>query len=197
MHWHFLHAEETVQKFCPIQASHLHSPTWDTCFLSFYLELISLNFQLILPLAPHSNPTLVLYLPSFFQKWKMNINGYSRGWRGASFLFFILRQETHQDVLLILLQGVFKNSFPFICTSPFNFSLQHGESRTCHGLLPGSLCHSHPFWVPTIKSQLPPWSLWSPPVKQYSVFPWYEWHKVNSAAWFYFSIKQFVLRLLQ
>ena len=62
------HAEETIEKFYPRQASHLHSPIRDTCALSLYLKLKRLNFQIILPFTPQIlTETLVFYLPLFFQ----------------------------------------------------------------------------------------------------------------------------------
>ena len=70
---------------------------------------------------------------------------------GGALSFFSLSfiQETHQDVLLILLQGVFfLNSFPFICTSPFNVNLQRGECRACPWSLAWITVSLSPFLSP-------------------------------------------------
>ena len=129
-------------------------PACTACFLSFYLKLRSLSFQVILPFAPHSNPNPSFVFALIFpemeneQKW---ILWEWRGGGGGALSFFSLSfiQETHQDVLLILLQGFFFfNSFPFICTSPFNVSLQRGEYRACPWSLAWITMSLSPFLSP-------------------------------------------------
>ena len=80
----------------------------------------------------------------------MNRNGYSGsgGVVGGALSFFSLSfiQETHQDVLLILLQGFFfLIHFPSYVL-PLSMSARSVVSAGhAHGLVPGSLCCSHPF----------------------------------------------------
>lgn len=125
-------------------------------------ETQKFNFQVILPFALHSNPNCSFVFALILPEMKMNRNGYSGGVGELSFFSLSLDVETHRDVLLILLQGVVAVCFFFQFISLHMYSPLSSSACSmvspghAHGLLPGSLCRSHPFWVPTIKSQLPP-----------------------------------------
>ena len=69
--------------------------------------------------------------------------------RGGFFLLFILYPGNPSGCLVDTSSGIFfLNSFPFICTSPFNVSLQRGEYRACPWSLAWITMSLSPFLSP-------------------------------------------------
>ena len=181
--FHVWYAEETIWKFSPRQASHLQAPGGALVTLSLCLELKRLSLQGIISFTLQIlTQTSALYLFPLFQWWK---------WIEILLSFFFLPFFYPYTVnpSWFLVSWSFLNSFYSSRASHLSVSACSVASPAyTHGILSGSLCpltllHSYPHIAITTLT------LWSSPIKECSVFPWCEWHKMNSDAWFFFPNK--------
>lgn len=161
-------------KFWPRQASRCK----DIFTLSLCLELKRwTDFQLIVSFTTYiRKPRPHFATPSF------SFLGGRNGWNFGAFLPLLYPRTVNP--LWCLVDTFWRKFFNYLCHSCafYLFILAGSVAGAGHTVFPTWAGHSalHPSCTPT-------WPLYGTPIKEYSMFPWCKWHKMNPAAWFVFS----------